>query len=143
MIKHPLAAAALAVAAIATLAGCTSTVSAETAGRTPGASPTSTAPQAVTMKCVDGFMLIDADTLERKKLTKVTEACATVSVVGSNATLELAGADRLVIEGNSIDATVAKITSVAFAGNDNTVRPTGAAPTIDDKGADNVVTAAG
>lgn len=134
--RATLAAILVGGALVASLAGCTSST---TTSPTP---PTSKAPAAVTQKCVDGFMLIDADAVDAKKTLTVKDECAMVSVVGSNATIKLGTVDTIVFEGNHNKVSIDSVKTVRLAGNNNELKYTSAtAPAIDDKGSDNSVAA--
>jgi hypothetical protein len=136
--RHGLAAALFGGALVATLAGC----SANSTTPSPTPSATSTHEAAVTQKCVDGFMLIDADALEAKKPLTVKDDCATVSIVGSNATISLAAVDTIVFEGDHNKVEVASVKTVRLAGNENSLTHSSPeAPTVDDKGEGNKVAA--
>lgn len=131
--------AALGVALVAVLAGCTSNATTETeAGTTPLAEVT---PEpAVTETCVDGnaVVVLDEDTPE----VTFTEPCDSVNVVGSDGTVTLADVSHLVVEGQGVTVTAGAVGTVDFAGDGNAVSHTGAAPTVNENGTtDNTVAA--
>jgi len=129
---------ALGAGLAAALAGCTHT-DPETQGETPSPTPTSTAAaQAPTLSCDDGFLLVDADQVERGTPIEVTEPCATVSVVGTAGTVTLGDVEQLVLEGDALNVVVDSVTRIAFAGDDDTVQYGGDSPEIDDQGDGNV-----
>ncbi|ROQ39951.1 DUF3060 family protein [Frondihabitans sp. PhB188] len=138
-----LSAVALLIGASAALTGCT--VASEVSEPEPTGPTATQAPSAVTLKCVDDFMLIDADALKAAKKPKTVDVkCDLTSVVGTGASITLKGTTDLVVEGNRNTITVDDATTrVRLSGNENAVKYTGASkPEVDDKGAANTITAA-
>ncbi|GAA4678773.1 DUF3060 domain-containing protein [Frondihabitans cladoniiphilus] len=141
MKKTPILAAALLGATLVSgLAACSSNSSDDDAKPKPSKSASS-APKAVTGTCVDGFMLLDASEIGTKKAATVTDPCETVSIVGADATITLGDVTNLYFEGDSNKVTAGAVTNTFFAGNKNALTHTGAAPTVDDQGTENTVTA--
>lgn len=123
------------VAGLAGLAGCSS-------GEKTTSTPTPTvskAPAAVTEKCVEGFMLIDADSLDAKK-TLAADDCSTVAVVGSNGAIKIGSVDTIIVEGNHNKVDIDSVKTVRLAGDENMLTYSSTdAPAIDDKGSGNTV----
>jgi hypothetical protein len=129
MRKTPILTLALGAGLIAALAGCT-TSSSNDSSKTP--SPTVTAAAPVVNKCVDGEAVL-TPTKDKPEIT-LTEACDTVSVVGTSGKITLGAVKHIVFEGNDNTVTVESIEKVDFGGNDNSLTHKGTAPAVNDKG---------
>ncbi|NRD27877.1 DUF3060 domain-containing protein [Frigoribacterium sp. VKM Ac-2836] len=131
-------AALSAVAAIFLMSACSST---ET-DRTPSPTASDTVDAATVGTCDDGFMLIDLGSTDDAAPPLDTSSCDLVSIVGTSGTVVLDEVGTLVIEGTDVTVSVRDVESVQLAGDHDTVTHAGPAPTVDDQGQDNTVTAA-
>jgi hypothetical protein len=122
------------------LAACSSAETDETPN--PTTSSTATADAAPVGSCDDGFMLVDLGTTDDDAPPLDTSSCDLVSIVGSTGSVVLDEVGTLVVEGTGVTVSVQDVDTVRLAGDRNTVHHAGEAPTVDDQGHDNTVTAA-
>ena len=144
MKKTPILAAALgSVLLVAGLAACTVDVSDDPATPTPEASAASTQDQLQaeqqdpTGACIDGQAVVAAT----DETVSFPEGCATVSILGTGATIELGPVEHLVIENDGNTVTAESVAQIDSIGHDNTVAYGGDAEAqVTDHGHDNTFT---
>jgi hypothetical protein len=142
MRKTPIIAALLGAGILLPLVGCTNSDTAADKTTAPTSKPSASATtppksEDVANKCIDGFASIVGD----GKDIELPDGCPTVSVVTDGSTVTLGAVDKLLVESSNTTIHVAGVKEVQAVGDKNTIDYTGDAPTIDDKGKENVVTA--
>lgn len=121
------------LALVAGLTGCTSNGSPDGRGDRPHEATGETTPEPfVTGACVDGTaaVVVEAGAPE----TVFTDACDTVSVIGTGGTVSLGTVRHLVVEGTKLAVVIDSVELVDFAGDDNTVSHAGTAPVVNENG---------
>lgn len=129
----------IAVAAVALLAGCsTSGPDTKTETSKPSSTPSASATVAASNTCKDGVLTV---TNSKAAKDALKQGCDTVYLLTSNVDLELGAVKTLGIEGSDNTVSVASVASVYVLGTGNTITHGGAAPKADNVQDGNTITA--